>query len=763
MDDRAAWRSRPRTRRAILLAVAVVLVVPATACLVPPAPGGVFVEEVVFSGLQQPTALRFANDGRVFVAEKSGLIKVFDDLEDSTPSVFADLRTQVHNYWDRGLLGLALHPRFPSNPWVYVSYTRDAAIGGAAPRWGTPGATGDPCPTPPGPVDDGCVASGRLSRLRASGNVMVGAEQVLIDDWCIQYPSHSVGELVFGPDRALYMSGGDGANFTGGIDYGHQGQPSNPCGDPPVGVGGDQTIPSSEGGALRSQDLRTTDDPTTLDGTIIRISPTGADLADNPLASSDDPNERRIIATGFRNPFRMAFRPGTNELWVGDVGWGRWEEINRVGNPADGSVDNFGWPCFEGAGRQPSWDAANLTLCEDLYAENADGTPSVRPPEFAYDHDQRVVPGDGCELGGSVTGLEFMPSNSIAYPAEYRGALFFADYTRGCIWVAPAASDGLPDFSQVRLFRQAAEPVDLQIGPGVDGPLYYVDHGGGTIRRIRYDAPPQAVATADPRSGPVPLNVQFDGTDSHDPGGGSVTYAWDLDGDGAFDDSTSPTPTYTYTEPRDYTARLRVTDDEGTSGQTSVVISAGNTPPNAVIDVPTAGTTWAVGNEIAFSGHAADAEQGTLSASSLTWSVVLHHCAPTCHQHTLETFEGTDAGSFVAPDHDYPSHLELRLTATDGRGLTDTASLQLDPRTAALTVASEPAGLGLTAGEASGPAPFTVTVIEGSTVTISAASPQTVEGTVYEFESWSDGGASTHHVVVVANLSLIATYQAQAP
>ena len=83
-----------------------------------------FREEIVFSGLTLPTAVRFAADGRIFVAEKSGIVKVFDNLTDSTPTVFADLRTQVYNLWDRGLLGLALDPGFPSNPWVFSRFGR---------------------------------------------------------------------------------------------------------------------------------------------------------------------------------------------------------------------------------------------------------------------------------------------------------------------------------------------------------------------------------------------------------------------------------------------------------------------------------------------------------------------------------------------------------------------------------------------------------------------------------------------------------------
>ncbi|MFC7103690.1 PQQ-dependent sugar dehydrogenase [Nonomuraea rubra] len=92
-----------------------------------------FQKQTVFSGLTSPTNVEFAADGRVFVAEKGGYIKVFDSLTDTTPTVYADLRTRVHDFWDRGLLGLALHPDFPDDPRVYVLYSYDAEPGGSAP------------------------------------------------------------------------------------------------------------------------------------------------------------------------------------------------------------------------------------------------------------------------------------------------------------------------------------------------------------------------------------------------------------------------------------------------------------------------------------------------------------------------------------------------------------------------------------------------------------------------------------------------------
>jgi len=119
-----------------------------------------FSETAVFTGLTNPTVVRFLPDGRVLVAEKSGLLKLFPNISTNTFTVVADLRTATHNFWDRGLLGLAIDPNFATNNYVYVLYAYDAAIGGTAPRWGTSNATSDPCPTPPGATTDGCVVAG---------------------------------------------------------------------------------------------------------------------------------------------------------------------------------------------------------------------------------------------------------------------------------------------------------------------------------------------------------------------------------------------------------------------------------------------------------------------------------------------------------------------------------------------------------------------------------------------------------------------------
>jgi glucose/arabinose dehydrogenase/PKD repeat protein len=710
-----------------------------------------FQESIVFSGLASPMAVEFASDGRVFVAEKSGLIKVFDNLTDTTPTIFADLNVNVFNYWDRGLMDIALDPQFPANPYVYVLYAYDHELGSSAPppRWGTPGVYSDTCPTPPGPTDNGCVVSGRLSRLHAEGNVMTGPEQVLVEDWCQQFQSHSLGGLAFGADGALYVTSGEAAH-TGKVDYGQFGDPLNPCGDPPVGVGGTQTKPTAQGGALRSQDLRTMSDPVGLDGTLLRIDPaTGLGLPGNPLAGSADLNARRIVGYGLRNPFRFTVRPGTSEAWISDVGWGAWEEINRLATPGVEPMRNYGWPCFEGAGRQTTWDGLNFDMCENLYAEAG----AVTSPYFTYAHNTAMVPGDTCSTGSSATtGLAFYQGGS--YPASYDDALFFGDYGRDCIYVMFKGANGLPDPASVAPFvSPAANPVDLKIGPA--GDLFYVDIQGGTVRRIRYtdgNQPPTAVATATPTSGGVPLTVQFNASGSSDPDpGDTISFDWDLNGDGTFGDSTSPTPQYTYTVAGSYTAQVRVTDNHGAASLASVVVSAGNTPPSATIDVPLSTTTWKVNDQITFSGGATDQQDGDLPPSALTWSLVMQHCPSTCHQHAIQTFDGVSSGSFVAPDHEYPSYLELRLTATDSGGLQDTKTVRLDPQTTTVSWRSEPSGLSLTVGASSQVTPFDRQVIVGSTTTVDAASPQTLGGQGYEFASWSDGGARSHDVLATAS------------
>jgi glucose/arabinose dehydrogenase len=440
----------------------------------PAGPAGTFTDEAVITGLEAPIAMLFAKDGGLFVAEKKGLIWYYRSLDDAQPVLVTELSLRVMSFWDRGLMSMELHPEFPETPYLYALYAFDAPIGG------TPPVYNDEDNRPHGAV------SAKLTRFtlerNASSGYTVSAEKDLVHDWCQVFPSHSVGAVRFGPDGALYVSGGDGSSFAE-VDVG---QLESLCGDP---VG--------EGGSLRSQDMETPGDPTTLDGAIIRIDPeTGGALGDNPFAESHDENARRIIAWGLRNPFRFTFRPGTREIWVGDVGWNTWEEINRIEDPLE--PNNFGWPCYEGAARSPDYEFADM--CQDLYRKVERDRRAHTPPVHTHRHGGGSSDPGPCGGGGAaVSGLAFY--DKAGYPDHFKGALFFSDYAAGCIGVLPRGPGGLPDARRAEVFYTGAKgPVDLRTGP--DGSLYYAAIQKGEIRRIRYGTTrgPGGEETPDPRA-----------------------------------------------------------------------------------------------------------------------------------------------------------------------------------------------------------------------------------------------------------------------
>jgi glucose/arabinose dehydrogenase len=777
-----------RRKRLAILALAWLAAIWAPAADGAELPSG-FRDQVVFSGLQEPTAIRFASGGPIYVAEKTGIILAYSGVGDSTPTTFADLRTEVNDSFDRGILGLAVAPGFPAKPYVYALYTYDHLLGAPAnevPKWGKAGQSGDGCDEKPaGTGVDACPVSGRLVRLaadpatnfeKAVTSAGVPAEKVLVEGWCAQFSSHSVGDLQFGPEGALYASGGEGADANN-VDYGKLGWPSkNECGDPPVGVGGNQTPPSAEGGALRSQDARTpfnplamNPDPTGLDGSVIRIDPeTGKGWPGNPMAASVDENEQRIVGYGFRNPFRFSIQPGTGELYVGNVGWNNYEEIDRF-KPSSTAAYNSGWPCYEGPFAQSSYQSLNLTLCKGLYAEPS----ATTAPFFYYGHGTGVFAGDSCPRGDGSAVSGNVIYDGGTFPAEYDGAFFFADSVRGCIYVMRADEDGDPDPTTTTAFltKGGRYPgIDLEVGP--EGDLYYVslfnenvpgdEFGAGVVHRISYGLnAPVALLTATPNAGKAPLKSELDASTSSDPNGKALSYAWDLDGDGSFETIGQPQRTVILNGNSNVEVAVRVTNSSAESAVAKVTLYPGDTPPVPVIEEPDETLAWHVGQAIHFKGAATDPEEGGLGATQLFWETRLYHCPQSvsdCHVHPLQPFPGTASGTLQAPDHDYPSRIELTLTAVDSRGLAASESIQLLPTEVDLQLATEPPGLTLSGGVLSKPAPFTLPAIEDATVTLSAPLTQQLGGLIYTWQGWSDGGERVHSVTASGPATYTAAY-----
>ena len=184
---------------------------------------------------------------------------------------------------------------------------------------------------------------------------------------------------------------------------------------------------------------------------------------------------------------------------------------------------------------------------------------------------------------------------------------------------------------------------------------------------------------------------------------------------------------------------LEVTDSRGAAGTASATIAVGNTPPMAVIDTFQASLTWQVGDTIVFAGHATDAQQGSLPATALAWAVVLHHCyrPDDCHEHPMEEISGA-GGTVTTEDHEGLPYIELRLTATDAGGLSDTASVLLKPLTSTLALRSSPANLQISVDTDDVTTPADLGVVVGSAHTLIAPAVQSHRS----FDAWSDASAA---------------------
>ena len=718
----------------------------------------------VLSGLELPVNFDFDPAGRIYVALKSGLVHRYDGPGDATPTQVIDVRRETYDHWDRGLLGLTLDPGFGSGrPYLYLlySYDKDPFGAGTMPRWG--GAVGnDTCPTPPGGTD-GCTSSGRLVRYTvANGVADPGSAQVLLDGstdplggWCHQFSSHSIGDVQFGPDGMLYVGSGDGASFNA-VDFGQFGgsqdspTPVNPCNDRP-GARGTALVPgSSAGGALRSQAVRAapTNGYVSWDGAILRVDPdTGAAAAGSPLIGNGVAGDDRIVAYGLRNPYRFGFRPGTDQLWLGDVGWDHHEEINRFRTGAgQTTVPNFGWPCYEGAGRQGRYDERGIGLCESLYGQPNQSLGGVPSPLTAPYHSwpragEQPAPGCSSSGGGTATGGRFVDTPS--WPASLRGAYVFSDYARSCIAALPLV-DGEPDADAPVALVTDATAVALQIGPGDD--LYYLDIVEGTLVRLRSttgNQSPVARFTATPPSGPEPLTVEFDGSASSDPDQEQLTHRWDLDGDGDCDDATGVVVSRTYTSRGSVTVRLCVSDQLGQIGTAHRVISVGNTAPQVEVSVAEGDRQWRVDDVVTFAADGTDAEDGELPASAYTWAVELRHCVneeqDSCHAHPISAEADGSTATLVAPDHEYYAYLRATVTVRDADGGVASDSVDARPAIASITAATRPRGLPVSVGGASGTSPQTSRFLVGGLVELVAPRLVPDRRRNHRFVRWSDG------------------------
>ena len=396
----------------------------------------------------------------------------------------------------------------------------------------------------------------------------------------------------FGPEGALYASGGEAASFVS-PDYGQFGENTpNPCGDPPAGKGGKEQPPTAMGGSLRSQNKQL------LSGKVIRVDPeTGEGLEGNPLFASSNANERRIVAEGFRNPFRFTLGPVSHQVYVGNVGWGTDEEIDRFTPPLEGipgQLYNSGWPCYEGEEINGAFATLELDACKALYH-----TPgSTSPPFFFYEHGEPITPEDPCEFqwGSAISGLRFY--EGAAFPKKYKGALFFTDPVRQCMYVMFPGGGGEPDPSTtVPFMTKGGYYAGIDVEEGPEGNLFYVklddgENEPGSIHRISYttgNSPPEArVKVVGNPWGPANEEFELNAFESTDPDNeGELFYSWDLNDGGVFSDiGDIGVIHHTLNDSRSHVVAVRVEDEHGATSVARSRSTLADSPPQPVIPTP---------------------------------------------------------------------------------------------------------------------------------------------------------------------------------
>lgn len=345
----------------------------------------------VVAGLRRPLWVGSAGDGsgRLFVVEQAGTIRVIRDGQLASRP-YLDLSDRVSSGGERGLLGLAFASTFARDGRFFVDAT-------------------DP---------DGNTFVAEFRATNPATDVADPATERVILRIAQPFANHNGGGIVARRDGTLWIGTGDGGS-----------------GGDPLGNGQSRT---------------------TLLGKLLRIDPTAAGNApytvplDNPIVGRSDARGE-IWALGLRNPWRFSFDRATGDLWIGDVGQDRWEEVDRV-RAGDPGGRNFGWNVMEGRhcfSPASGCSATGLTL-----------------PVAEYDH------GLGCAITGGFV------YRGAAIPA-LAGTYLYADSCSGRVWGLDAAAE----VPQPQLLASTGASI-VSFGEDDAGELYVADIAGGTISQI---------------------------------------------------------------------------------------------------------------------------------------------------------------------------------------------------------------------------------------------------------------------------------------
>ncbi|KAA5544371.1 carbohydrate-binding protein [Roseiconus nitratireducens] len=558
-----------------------------------------FERTVLATGLVQPMELDLAPDGRVFLIELAGTIKVIDPKTQQQTVVGAiDVTTAQEN----GLIGLALDPHFAENGWLYLQYS---------------------------PPD---FSGQQISRFTfVDGKVNLASEKPLLRyeeqrrECC-----HHAGSLEFGPNGDLYIGTGDNTNpFNDSEGY----------------------APLDERDGRSPWDAqRSAGNTNSYNGKILRIHPEpdgSYSIPDGNLFPRDGSIGRpEIYVMGCRNPWRINIDQRTGFLYWGDVGPDAgqdgprgprgYDEINQAR-----SAGNFGWPYFIGdnfaysmvdfeSGQIGPPQKADVPVNRSVNNTGAEQLPPARGAMVYYPGGSsaefpEVGSGGRTACAGPVFYHDAESSSPNGFPAAYNRTLFAYEWSRNAIYAVRLDADSnlerlerfLPDMTFVR-------PIDLQFDRG--GSLYVIEYGetwgvNPDARLIRLDyvrgnRAPIASATASNDVGREPLTVQFSADESLDKDGDPLRYRWISVASGDPNSQSeviadSPNPSVRFEHPGVYTITLEVRDPSGTVGVSTLPVIVGNARPQVAFVQPADGDFFSPGQTVRYRAVVRDLEDGT--------------------------------------------------------------------------------------------------------------------------------------------------------
>ncbi len=558
-----------------------------------------FEKTVIAPGLIQPMEMAIAPDGRIFLIELAGQLKVIDPATGSTQIVG---KIEVTTAQENGLIGLALDPNFATNGWVYLQYSP---------------------PDFPGQ---------RISRFDFKDDRLVIESEKCLFSYEEQRREccHHAGSMEFGPDGNLYIGTGDN---------------TNPFND------SEGFAPIDQRPGREPWDAsRTSGNTKSYNGKILRIRPEpdgSYSIPDGNLFPKDGSvGYPEIYVMGCRNPWRLNIDQKTGFLYWGDVGPDAgsdgergprgYDEVNQAK-----TAGNYGWPFFIGANRaykmvnfetkeigaplspdQPRNDSVNNTGSKLL--------PPARPAMIFYPAGEskefpEVGTGGRTACAGPVYYADSASESMTRFPDHYDRTLFAFEWSRN--WILAVHLDEESNIKSLERFlphMSFIRPIDLQFN--ASGSLYVIEYGetwgvnaDAKLVRIDYvrgNRNPIAVAKAENAVGREPLTIQLSAEGSSDKDGDKLSYQWKAvrsiaDAKTEIVLSTSERCEATLDVPGVYTVELLVTDSKGGSNTTSLPVIVGNSKPKVDFRYPLSGDFYEPGESIPYKLVINDVEDGT--------------------------------------------------------------------------------------------------------------------------------------------------------